>query len=177
MKTKIRMVVLMCGVLTGAAAAQMEQLKAGPEQKKLDVLAGAWTLNGDMKPGPAGSGGKSLETETCDWMEGGFFLICHTHFKIAGLPDGTGLTVMGYNADDKTYSYREFNSYGEFVDSRGTVDGDTWTWTNDQKMGAMTMKGKFTMKNVKVGSYDFAYEVSQDGTKWTTVVDGNATKK
>ena len=42
---------------------------------------------------------------------------------------------MGYSADDKTYTYREFNSFGEFDDSRGTVDGDTWTWNNDEKMG------------------------------------------
>ncbi len=44
--------------------------------------------------------------------------------------------------DDKIYTYREFNSWGEFTDSKGSVDGDTWTWTNDEKMGNMTMKGR-----------------------------------
>jgi hypothetical protein len=56
------------------------------------------------------------------------------------------------------------------------VVGDTWTWTNDQKMGDMTMKGRFTMKVTSPTSYNFMYEVSQDGTKWSTVLEGKATK-
>jgi hypothetical protein len=84
---------------------------------------------------------------------------------------------MGYSNDDKAYTYREFNSFGEFEDSKGSLDGDTWTWTADEKMGGMTMKGRFTMKMPSSTSYTFSYDMSQDGTKWTTVMDGKATKK
>jgi hypothetical protein len=84
---------------------------------------------------------------------------------------------MGYSADDKVYTYREFNSYGEFDDSKGTLDGDTWTWTNDEKMASMTMKGRFTMHMTSAASYTFAFDMSQDGTKWSTVMDGKASKK
>jgi hypothetical protein len=91
--------------------------------------------------------------------------------------DGTGISVMGYSADDKAYTYREFNSWGEFDDSKGSVDGDTWTWTSDEKMGPNTMKGRFTMKITSPTSYNFMFEMSQDGTKWTTVMDGKATKE
>jgi hypothetical protein len=89
---------------------------------------------------------------------------------------------MGYSADDKAYTYREFNSWGEFTDSKGSVDGDTWTWVNDEKvndekMGTTVMKGKFTMKVTSPTSYNFMFEMSPDGTKWTTVMDGKATKK
>jgi hypothetical protein len=83
---------------------------------------------------------------------------------------------MGYSADDKVYSYREFNSWGEFDDSKGTLDGDTFSWTNETKMGGMTMKGRFVMKNLTPMAYNFSYEMSQDGAKWTTVMDGKATK-
>jgi uncharacterized protein DUF1579 len=162
-------------VLAATALAQMDMPKPGPEHKKLDVLAGSWTLDGDMKPGPMGPGGKITETEKCDWMEGGFFLVCHTDFK-GSMGDGAGLSVMGYSADDKAYSYREFNSWGEFTDSKGSVDGDTWIWTNDWKMGTMSMKGKFTMKITSPTTYNFSFEASQDGTKWTPVMDGKATK-
>ena len=68
--------------LAAAAVAQMEMPKPGPELKKLDMFAGAWTLDGDMKPSPMGPGGKTTESEKCEWMEGGFFLVCHTDFKI-----------------------------------------------------------------------------------------------
>src|ERR1035441_9102104 len=37
-------------VLAVAAAAQTEMPKPGPEHKKLDMFAGSWTLEGDMKP-------------------------------------------------------------------------------------------------------------------------------
>ena len=92
-----------------------------------------------------GPGGKMTESEKCEWMEGGFFLVCHADFKSA-MGNGSGISFMGYSTDDKVYTYREFNSWGEFTDSKGSLDGDTWTWTNDEKMGGMTMKGRFTMK-------------------------------
>jgi Protein of unknown function (DUF1579) len=158
------------------AVAQMEMPKPGPEHKKLDVLAGSWTLDGDMKPSPMGPGGKMTEIEKCDWMDGGFFLVCHTDFK-SSMGDGAGLSILGYSTDDKAYTYREYNSWGESMESKGSVDNDTWTWTNDEKMGGTIMKGRFTMKLLSPTSYTFTYEMSQDGTKWSTVMDGKATKK
>jgi hypothetical protein len=162
-------------LLAAASLAQTEAPKPGPEHKKLDAFAGSWMLDGDMKAGPMGPGGKMTEAEKCEWMEGGFFLVCHSDFK-SSMGDGTGLSVMGYSADDKAYTYREFNSWGEFNDSKGLLDGDTWTWTSDEKMGEMTMKGRFTMKITSSTSYTFTFEMSQDGTKWTTVMDGKASK-
>jgi len=48
-------------LLATAALAQMPQ--PGPEHKKLDMFVGSWTLDGDMKPGEMGSGGKVTENE------------------------------------------------------------------------------------------------------------------
>jgi hypothetical protein len=164
-----------CLLLTLAALAQTEAPKPGPEPKKLDLFAGSWTLEGDAKPGPMGPGGKVMETEKCDWMEGGFFLVCHTDFK-APMGDGTSVSVMGYSADDKTYTYREYNSWGESMEAKGSLDANTWTWTSDEKMGDKVMKGRFTMKIVSPTSYTFTYEMSDDGSKWTNLMDGKATK-
>jgi hypothetical protein len=175
----MKTIVLNCIVilaLASAALAQMEMPKPGPEHKKLDIFAGSWTLDGDIKPGPMGPGGKMTETEKCEWMEGNFYLVCHSQFS-GSMGSGSGISVMGYSTDDKAYTYREFNSWGEFDDSKGTVDGDTWTWTSDEKMGGMTMKGRFTMKIVSSTAYNFMFEMSQDGTKWSTIMDGKATKK
>ena len=170
------MMLTACLLISASALAQMEMPKPGPEHKKLDMFAGSWTLDGDMKASPMGPGGKMTETEKCAWMEGGFFVVCNSIFK-SSMGDGTGISVMGYSADDKAYTYREFNSWGEFDDSKGSVDGDTWTWTSDEKMGSMTMKGRFTMKITSATSYNFTFEMSPDGTKWSTVMDGKASKK
>jgi Protein of unknown function (DUF1579) len=162
--------------LAAVAAAQMEMPKPGPEQKKIDYFAGAWTLDGDIKPGAMGPGGKVAENEKCEWMDGGFFLVCKVDIK-STMGNGTGMSIMGYSTDDKTYTYREFNSFGEFDDSKGSLDGDTWTWISDEKMGGTTMKGRFTMKITSPTTYNFTFDMSQDGTKWTTVMDGKAVKK
>lgn len=164
-------------LVAATAVAQMEMPKPGPEHKKMDVFVGTWTLDGDMKPGPMGPGGKMSENEKCEWMEGGFFVVCHADYKMEKMGNGVGLSVMGYSNDDKAYTYREFSSDGEFLDSRGMLDGDTWTWTSDEKMGGVTTKGRFTMKMTSPSSYNFTFEMSQDGTKWATMMDGKATRK
>lgn len=165
-------------LLSAAAFAQMPLPTPGPELKKLDYFAGSWTLTGDLKPssmGPGSPGGSIAESEKCDWMEGNFYLVCHTDFK-GSMGSGTGLSILGYSTTDKTYTYREFNSWGEFDDSRGSADSDKWTWTSDENFGGTPMKGRFTMKVTSPTTYDFAFDVSQDGTKWTTVMDGKAVK-
>ena len=169
------MILAIWTILTTAALAQMEMPKPGPELKKLDVFAGNWTLDGDLKPGPMGPGGKMTETQKCEWMDGAFFLVCHADFK-SGMGNGTSISVMGYSAEDKAYSYREFNSWGEAENSVGALDSDTWTWTSDEKMNGATVKGRFTMKMTSATSYNFSFEMSQDGTKWTLAMDGKATK-
>jgi hypothetical protein len=163
-------------VVAGVSLAQEGPVKPGPEHKKLDVLAGSWTVEGDVKPSPMGPGGKMTEDEKCEWMEGGFFLVCRTDFK-SSMGNGYGMGVMGYSSDDKAYTYHEFNSWGESMNSKGAVDGDTWTWTSDEKMGDKIMKGRFIMKMTSATSYNFTYEMSSDGAKWTMAVDGKATKK
>jgi len=173
---KLVTMILAWFVFAASALAQMEAPKPTPEHKKLDVFAGSWTLEGDMKPGPMGSGGTMTESEKCEWMEGNFFLVCHSDFK-SSMGNGSGIAVMGYSPDDKAYTYREFNSWGEATDSRGSLNGDTWSWVSDEKMGGQTVKGRFTMKIISPTSYSFTFEMSQDGSKWTTFMDGKATKQ
>ena len=173
---KTGMIMLAGLILAATAMAQEAPPKPGPELKKLDMFVGTWALDGTMKPGAMGPGGSMTESEKCEWMEGGFYVVCHTDYK-STMGNGVGLSVLGYSIEDKAYTYREFNSFGEFEDSRGVVDGDTWTWTSDEKMGGMTMKGRFTMKITSASSYNFTFEMSQDGTKWNAMMDGKASKK
>lgn len=170
--------ILIAGLIFATIAwAQESMPKPAPEHKKLEALAGSWTIEGDVKPNPMGPGGKMSEDEKCELMDGGFFLVCHVNFQSASMGSGVALSVIGYSTSEKLYTYREFNSWGETEDSRGRVDGDTWTWTNDEKMGNSMVKARFTMNFTSPTTYTFVYETSPDGDKWTAVVDGKAVKK
>ena len=158
-----------------SAQAQMEMPKPAPELKKLDYFVGSWTMDGDMKPSPMGPGGKMGGAEQCQWMEGGYFLVSRDTFK-GTMGSGTGVAYMGYSAEDKVYTYDAFSSMGEADHSKGTLDGDTWNWTSEQKMNGQMMKGHFTIKILSPTSYTFKFEMSQDGTNWNTVMEGKATK-
>jgi hypothetical protein len=168
--------ILAAALILAAAAMAQDAPKPAPELKKLDVFVGTWALDGTMKPGMMGPGGTMTENEKCEWMDGSFYLVCHSDYK-SSMGNGVGLSVMGYSTEDKAYTYREFSSTGEFVDSRGKLDGDTWTWTNDEKMSGMSMKGRFTIHMTSAASYTFVFDMSQDGTKWSTLMEGKASKK
>jgi hypothetical protein len=163
-------------LLAAVAFAQMAPPKPGPEVKKLDYFVGNWTSEGDMKPSPMGPGSKFTASEKSEWMDGGFFVVIHMTYSGAGMGGLTGTALMGYDPQEKVYTYDEFNSFGEATHSKGTVDGDTWTWTNDMKMGPQTMKGRFTMKILSPTLYTYKFETSADGTKWDMVLEGRDTK-
>ncbi len=168
-------VVLFVLALTAVVHAQMEPRKPEPELKKLAYFEGSWKLDGDMKQGPMGPGGPMTMTENCEWMEGNFFLVCHSDFKSA-MGTGKSIAFMGWDPNGKTYTYDDYGSMGDAVHSPGTVEGDTWTFTSEEKMGGVTMKGRWVMKVVSPTSYTFKYEMSQDGTKWMSMMEGKATK-
>ena len=151
---------------------QMEAPKPAPELKQMDWMVGSWKLQGEAKPGPMGPGGKWTMTEDIHWMQGGFFLVSHSKFSGAGMGEGSGISIMGYDTDAKKFTYNEFNSWGEAGKSMGTVDGKTWTWLGEDKMG----KGKFIMNLTSPTSYTMQYDMSKDGNTWTTVMTGTATK-
>ena len=129
MRTTAKLVLLIAIVmsLSTIICAQMQAPKPAPELKECEYFVGSWSIEGDAKPGPMGPGGKVHMTEDISWMQGHYFLVAHSTFSGAGMPDGKGISVMGYDSDAKKYTYYEFNSFGEATKSMGTLDGKTWT--------------------------------------------------
>lgn len=172
---RARIVLAVGLVLAATVMAQTESPKPVSELRKLDLFVGTWTLEGNIKPGMMGPGGSMTENEKCEWMERGFYVVCNAEYK-SSMGKGVVLSVAGYSNEDKVYTYREFDGSGAFADARGALDGDPWTWIGSYKTGGITLKSRFTMKITSATSYDFLFEVSQDGTKWMTFMDGKATK-
>lgn len=159
---------------TGMAQAQQAP-QPTPETKSLEYFVGTWTMNADLKPSPMGPGGKITGTEKWDWMDGKFFIVGHSTMSGA-MGNGVGLAVMGYNGDQKKFTYNEFDSMGTSDLATGTFDGTTWSWTSNENMGGQVMKGRYTAKEDSPTKYSFKFEMSQDGTNWTTVMEGSSTK-
>jgi hypothetical protein len=147
-----------------------------PELEKLDYFAGTWTWDGNIKPSPMSPGGKMTMTEHNQWMDGGFFLTMQSEFK-SPMGSGSGTAYMGYDANKKVYTYDEFNSTGEAQHSTGTVDGDTWTWNGEQHLGGNTTRTRLIQKILSPTTYAVTFEMSSDGSNWSTVMDGKATKE
>src|SRR5262249_7456701 len=114
MKRTSEAVLIFCVMLITAAAvqAQMGPPTPAPELKKLDFLAGDWTAEGTVNPGPGMPGGKFTEATHAQWMEGNFFLIEHSDADMAGMGKFKEYAVLGYDTEKKVYTYTAFNSMG-----------------------------------------------------------------
>jgi len=155
--------------------AQMQMPTPAPELKKFDYFVGAWTIEGVSKPGPMGPGGTFTGTETDAWMENSFFLKDISTFK-SSMGDSKGEAFMGYSADDKAYTYHAFDSWGEYVSATGMLDGDTWNWNSESKMGGKMIKTRYIIKMLSPTSYTFKMDMSEDGKTWSNAMEGKATK-
>ena len=149
-----------------------------PELKKLDFLAGDWTTEGTFVPGPPGTPpAKFTTTSHAGWMDGNFFLVENGESNMEGMGKMKELVVMGYDPDQKVYTYRHFNSMGQSELSLGKLEGDTWIWTGDEHFGGMTMKGRVTLKVLSPTSYTTKFELSMDGNEWFQAMEAKSTKK
>jgi hypothetical protein len=160
----------------GVASAQnpSQMPTPGPEQKRLQYYAGSWNSEYDMKPGPMGPGGKMTETDRSQMLPGGFFLVTHTDGK-GFMGELHEVAVMGYDPEGKVYTYDAYNNFGEAEHFKGTVQGDTWTWTSEAKMGGQPMKMRFIAKEVSPTMYTMKLEMA-GASGWATVMEGKATK-
>jgi len=176
MKRPIVLAVCAFAVLAGAVLAQPGEMpKPGPEVKKLGYFVGTWNNEGEMKASPFGPGGKFTSTDHVEWFPGNFFVVMHSEGKTPMGPMHE-LAVMGYNTEEKMYTYDGFDNMGEHDISKGTLKGDTWVYQSDSKVQGKIIKGRFTMKELSPTAYTYKFEMSMDGTKWDTIVEGKSTK-
>jgi len=175
-----RKVIFLTGIVLFSLAAWAQGApKPGPEVKKLDYFVGTWTSDATIAQGPWGVGGKFSSTETSEWMDGNFFVVSHSDFKMPAELGGDGkeMSIMGYDTQQNVYIYEGFNSQGHHESSKGTVSGDTWTWTSEANYDGQDVKQRSTMKILSPTSFSMKFEVSMDGTTWNTFMEGRATKK
>ena len=177
---RLGIVVASLGFAVAAAVAQTQEKKTempkpGPEQKKLAYFVGSWKTEGEIKENPMMPAGKMTSTDNCEWFPGGFFVVCHTT-GYSPMGASRGLGILGYSNEQKAYTYYGVDSLGFGEMSKGTVEASTWTYTSDEKMGDKIVHGRYSMNELSPTSYTFKYETSEDGQKWSLVMEGKSTK-
>jgi len=165
-------------ILTGASllAAQTvsENQKAVSAHDKLNFFAGTWNLEVRMKASPFVA--KAFYgTEHNEWTPSGTLLISRQEGD-AALTAG-GLVVMAYDPQEKSYTYHVVKSTGDTEDLKGTLEGNIWTWTNDQPTaGSKAAKSRLTITELSPVSYFLKFETAADGVDWSTIMEGKANK-
>jgi hypothetical protein len=156
-----------------AMQAQAPAPKPDPALKKLSVLVGHWTVDGEQKPGPLGPGGKSSGEFGGQMILGGFF------FQGRWTAKGAlgGLVIWGYDAVNKNFDFDMFSGDGTRMSGVVTVSGNAFTWA-----GKVVAAGKpYPVRGQIVVAADLRSgtetgEISADGKTWAPWFETKYTK-
>jgi hypothetical protein len=159
------------------AAQAPQEPKPGPEHQRLGYFVGKWTVEGEMKPSPMGPGGKVSSTDTCDWFDGHFAVICRSDGKTP-MGSSKSLGILSYSAEEKVYTYYAVDNSIMTMTTvpRGTVQGDTWTYTDEGMMGGKKVKSRVTIKQLSPSAYTFTMEMQGPDGKWAPMMESKSTK-
>lgn len=169
--------VVLAGLGVAAATQAPPASKPGPEHQRLAHFVGNWTAEGKIEPGPMGPGGKMTSTETCEWFDGRFAVICRA--------EGTGpmgpnksIGILTYSPEEKVYTYYGVDNSSMAMTSipKGTVQGDTWTFHDESMMGGQKIKYRVTIKELSPNEHTFRMEMQGPDGKWVPVMESKATK-
>lgn len=165
--------------LTAVAAAQAPPAapKPGPEQKRLGYFVGKWTTEGTIEASPMGPAGKVTSIDTCEWFSGGFAVICHSDGRSPAGPSKS-IGVMAYSPEEKVYTYYAVDNSGMTMTTipKGTVSGDTWTYTDETQYGGQKVKTRVTIKEGSPSAYTFSMEMQAPDGTWKPLMQSKSTK-
>jgi len=172
----IGMTVMFCAAFALVAAAQEGMApKPGPEFEALGFFAGTWRFEGEQKEGPMGPAGKISSTDTCEWFEGGFALLCRSQ-GMNPMGPTNAIAISSYDPAQKAYTYYGVEAGMPPFMATGQREGKVWRYRTESQMGDMTVMTRVTIAETSATSYSFEMETSTDGTSWTRVVEGTSTK-
>jgi hypothetical protein len=151
--------------------------KPGPEHQKLGYFVGKWKSEGEMKDNPMMPGGKFEMQDDCAWFDGKFAVVCNSQGK-GPMGPMKGLGIMSYSAEDQAYTYYGLDNVGMVMSTvpKGKVEGKTWTYSDESKMGGQTVKSRYVMEELSATQYTFKWQVQGPDGNWQTIAEGKATK-
>ena len=165
--------ILICGFTAlSLAQAPSQGPKPSPEHKKLEYFVGKWILESEIKANEFVPAGKTVSTETCTLGPGGFYV--ESRAEGGQLP--TRLAIMAYDSNAKVYTSYYVNNVGLVGTATGSLNGNTWTWMEEDKFAGNAIKGRTTVTMSSPTQYTMKYEMANERGGYTTIVEGKATK-
>lgn len=165
--------------LAAVAVAQTQQQKPTPtaEHKQLDFFVGKWTGEGKVMPNPVMPTGTYTSKDDCSWFEGNFAVICKGEGS-GPMGQMKSLSIIGYSAEEKTYTYYGVDNSGMVMTtvSKGKLEGDAWTFTDEAMMGGKKITSRYTIKKLSPTSYAFKWEIQGPDGKWISTMEGTQKK-
>ena len=116
-------------------------------------------------------------TDTCEWYDGHFSVVCRS--------EGTGpwgptksIGILGYSTEEKVYTYYGVDNSPMTMSTvpKGTVQGKTWSYTDESMMGGKKVKSRVTINEVSPTEYTFKYELQGADGKWAPMMESKSTK-
>ncbi len=166
---------LFAAASTALAQAPAGPPKPGPEQKRLSYFEGKWTSEGEQKANPFGPAGKFSSNDVCEWVLDGFFLRCTGDGKDP-VGEVKSIGLMGFDPENKVYTYYGADSRGMGMGGHGTLKGNVWTYTSTAKMKGKTMESRWVMTENSPTAYTFKWEMKDEKGNWATLAEGKSTK-
>ena len=139
-------------------------------------MAGRWSIEGEAKSSPYGPAGKIVQTDTTEWLLGGFFL-SHRYAGRQGAIEFPAMEIMGYDTRSKVYTSRTFDAFGNSGSWKGTVQGNRWTWTGESEVAGKALKERCTVDvGTPPNNLAVKCEYSTDGTTWLPNMESKWTR-
>jgi hypothetical protein len=136
-----------------------------PETRRLEVLVGRWNSEGRTVPGPSDPAITITGTDTYEWLAGGFFLVHRVDVQVGGEQVVVIELIGPYDAADRSYPMRSFDSQGNFATMTARVrDDGVWTFTGASERATLTIGDDGTTMTAK-------WERSDDGSSWRHWMD------
>jgi Protein of unknown function (DUF1579) len=140
-----------------------------PDQKKLDVMVGKWSIEVDTKATPLSPANKASGTEECQWFASRH-VVCRSEAKgTAGTY--SQMRTLSYVPARKMYAAYTVDSLGSALVAYGQVSGDTWTFSTDQP----AFNIRLTLK-IAAGGYTAIAEFAGADGKYLPLSEVKATR-
>jgi hypothetical protein len=147
--------------------------QTSPEAENLNYFAGTWRLEIHLRDSLV-SGRVFFGTEHNEWLPGRSLILSRPDESNAL---GAGVTVMGYNREQRAYTYHQIKATGQEQDLFGTFQDGSWVWTSHETLAnSKSLQTRLIMKTISKTCYSLVLETADDEQNWTVVMDGIATK-
>jgi len=159
-------VLLIAGLL---GVPSISAAQTSPDQKKLDVMAGKWSIEVDTKATPLSPANKASGTEECQWFANRH-VVCRSDAK-GSAGAYSQMRTLSYVPARKQYAVYTVDSLGSAVVAYGQVSGETWTFTTDQP----SFNIRLTLK-IAAGEYTALAELAGADGKYLPLSEVKATR-